>query len=119
MRTASASAPSLEVLPPLALAPVTEQSLQESPSESMQTLGLVGAESLPSGTPSLSSSVSPVLQRPSESVSVPSLEVLPPLALAPVTEQSSQESLSESLQTLGLVEAESLPSTTPSLSSSG
>src|SRR5688500_5665475 len=89
------------------------QSWQPSASWSEQTKRFVGAESATSTTPSLSSSESPTLQRPSASVSVPSLAGawLPPA-------QSSQPSTSRSEQTERLVGAASDRSATPSLSSS-
>ncbi len=52
------SVPSLVILPPDPLAPVRAQSLQVSLSRSRQTLGFVRFESVPSGTPSLSLSLS-------------------------------------------------------------
>ena len=95
--------------------PATEQSSQVSPSESPQMNGSSGAGSVPSGIPSLSSSVSPASQMPSASVSVPSFAMFG----LPATEQSSQVSPSASWQPNGSSGAMSLPSGTVSLSSSG
>src|SRR3989304_3972798 len=100
----------------------TAQSSHVSPSLSPQASGLNGAGSEPSRTPSLSSSESPALQRPSPSVSAPSLagsvSARGPKSSVP-TAQSSQVSASLSPQTSGFTVAGSAASSTPSLSSSG
>src|SRR6185503_19122784 len=100
----------------------TAQSSQPSPSLSPQTSGLSGLGSDPSATPSLSSSGSPVLHLPSPSVSVPSFagrrsDSGPKLSVP--TAQSAQLSPSLSPHTSGLSGLGSVPSNTPSLSSSG
>ena len=121
----SVSVPSLATLKsfsgPKPSTPIA-QSSQLSLSRSRQTNGLRSLSSGPSLTPSLSSSLSPSLQSPSESVSVPSLATLlsasGPNPSVPIA-QSSQESLSASVQMSGLRLEVSGPSAMPSLSSSG
>ena len=99
-----------------------EQSSHESASASSQTVGSVVFASEPSRTPSLSSSRSPTLQRPSLSVSVPSfagvLSGIGPKPSTPIA-QSSHRSVSVSPHSIGSSGSGSGPSSTPSLSSSG
>src|SRR5690606_27171899 len=67
--SASRSGPSFATSPPDWFAPVTLQSSQPSASTSRHRLGLRGAASVPSSTPSLSLSVSTLSGVPSPSVS--------------------------------------------------
>ena len=101
---------------------VWEQSSQPSPSKSEHTEGSNESKSSPSRTVSLSSSSSPTLQAPSESVSKPSSLVsgptFPPSGPDIVWEQSSHPSPSESKHCDDSNGSESSPSATVSLSSS-